>query len=531
MSEKINGVLSVGYDRQIVTPENGTWLGGYGNGPDRPSIGKMFEDDDLFVTAIALTDKTGETVIIMTVDLVRMPYDESFFIRKNIEKETGINRDNIIMCATHSHSSPDSDDGGPPAVEPWNLMFEEKALIAAKNALNNRLPAEAFMGVSHPENLTFVRRLMKNGEFSGTEEGDAHETVADNSLQLLKFVREGGEDIVVINWGSHPDHSFYIGGARGTPEFRRGVSADFIYSLRKTVEEKSGSRFAFFQAPAGNLIPMSCFPEESKRVDDRIEKDQVIRPIAYGRELADEVLALLNAPLTKLDLHGFKGLRTDLPVHRPKGIEVGSAEYNRSYAIAAVTKAKLTLEEPTKESKEAALMLIKEYNLGDMENVKRLVANESAEMHDYALVVKVLYEGGKLEKTTQATRYCSMKMCEFWGYNSGPYGMDGVVRKAHNALLPPFDIPLYAITAGDLAFVGAPAEIFDTDGMEVKAASPYKMTFYCEQCGGTFGYYPSALAWSHGGYELDLTNGDEHTAGNISKRLIEMLNTLHKEKP
>lgn len=523
--ELIKGKFSVGYDRQVVTPAIGTWLGGYGNGPDRATIGKIYEDDDLFVTAIALTDKRGETVMPITVDLVRMPLGLFREARERIVKETGIKEKNIIISATHSHSSPDALDGAE-SMKEWFALFLDKCTVAAKNAMEDRKPAEIYCGVREVENLNFVRRYMKDGKFLGTNaKGDAHESESDNHLQLLKFVREGAKDILLMNWGAHPDHSKTIGGESGTPEFHRGCSADYIYPLRKAIEQKTGMNFAFFEAAAGNLNARSNMPEEHARVEARAEKEGVKRFIAYGETLADEVFALLDTPLSKLSDGNAEGAEGEVTVYRPEGVEVGGERYNQAVAIAAVIY-KRPIENPTKETLEAADRLTEKFELGSAEDIDRAAADPNDPHYPHALCVKVLREGGRMPITNEAVRNCAIELSRYFKFTSGPYGTAGMINRAHNAQKPPYKMPVYALSCGDIAFACAPAEIFDTNGMEVKAASPFKFTFYVEQTGGTYGYFPSKLAWSHGGYELDTTSGAEGTAESIAEGLITLLNEL-----
>ena len=85
------------------------------------------------------------------------------------------------------------------------------------------------------------------------------------------------------------------------------------------------------------------------------------------------------------------------------------------------------------------------------------------------------------------------------------YGFDGyydasftVVRSELGETL---DVPLNAVSFGDLAWTGYPYEMFHENGKEVRDASPFKTTFICSLSGGAFGYIPSQLGYSHGGYE------------------------------
>ena len=69
--------------------------------------------------------------------------------------------------------------------------------------------------------------------------------------------------------------------------------------------------------------------------------------------------------------------------------------------------------------------------------------------------------------------------------------------------------------------------MFDTNGMEVKQASPFKMTFMCAYTNGGNGYIPSSYAFSRGGYEVDTTRYVQGTGEALANELIRLLNTLH----
>ncbi len=85
-------------------------------------------------------------------------------------------------------------------------------------------------------------------------------------------------------------------------------------------------------------------------------------------------------------------------------------------------------------------------------------------------------------------------------------------------------LPLTAITFGDIAFAGAPIEMFDTNGKEVRDGSPFKTTYMCSMTNGSFGYVPSALAFPHGSYEVLACAYVPGTGEQISGELVKMLN-------
>ena len=70
-----------------------------------------------------------------------------------------------------------------------------------------------------------------------------------------------------------------------------------------------------------------------------------------------------------------------------------------------------------------------------------------------------------------------------------------------NSITGTREINLRAVGFGDLGFVGAPYEMFDITGQQIRAASPYKMTFISAYTGGRNGYVPHAEGYEHGAYE------------------------------
>lgn len=61
--------------------------------------------------------------------------------------------------------------------------------------------------------------------------------------------------------------------------------------------------------------------------------------------------------------------------------------------------------------------------------------------------------------------------------------------------------PLYAFSLGDLAFVTAPFEIFDTNAVRVRESSQFKMTFYASCSNESHGYLATPKSYSYYAYE------------------------------
>lgn len=90
------------------------------------------------------------------------------------------------------------------------------------------------------------------------------------------------------------------------------------------------------------------------------------------------------------------------------------------------------------------------------------------------------------------------------------------------------DIPLQALRIGSLAITGIPCETFVETGLELKAKSPFKLSWTHSIAGGYFGYLPTPEQHELGGYETWLgTNRLEKQASvKITQQLLEMLRSL-----
>ncbi len=111
-----------------------------------------------------------------------------------------------------------------------------------------------------------------------------------------------------------------------------------------------------------------------------------------------------------------------------------------------------------------------------------------------------------------------------------PYGITscyhalGIIGNSRlDATIP---VHMFTFSLGDLAFVVAPIEMFDTNGMYIKAHSPFAMTFICGYANYCQGYMPSAIASTNRGYEVVTSIFAPGNAERVADRYLEMLNGL-----
>jgi hypothetical protein len=88
------------------------------------------------------------------------------------------------------------------------------------------------------------------------------------------------------------------------------------------------------------------------------------------------------------------------------------------------------------------------------------------------------------------------------------------------------EMPLAALTLGDLGMGFFPFEMFDTNGQQLRAASHFAMTFPCGYSLTYLGYMPSCTAVPHGGYEVFMCRYVPGTGESVVLKLAAMLREM-----
>jgi neutral ceramidase len=211
--------LRAGWSRQEITPEKPIFLAGYPH-VERISAGVH---DPLWASALAL-ESGGTSVMLVVVDLLVISAAWTRDCRTQITAQTGIPPGNIMITASHTHSSPVTATflawKNDPAVPPVDTDFAEsacaataQAAIAAWQALS---PAEAAWTSATVPGVAGGNRLDPDGP-------------EDPSAGLL-FVRhrDGGEPLAIATfYGMHPTVLH---------EDSKLVSSDFIHFSRRALE-------------------------------------------------------------------------------------------------------------------------------------------------------------------------------------------------------------------------------------------------------------------------------------------------------
>ena len=245
IKEEYTGVFQAGYGRVDITPTVPVYLN------DGTLLHKV--RDPLYVTAIAVHD--GEqTVLIITADIKNLGESDYLKVAKLIMKATNVPEENIMISATHNHSAPTP---GQSTVNKsnarWQAALNNNIVDACKAAVEDLSDAEIYVGSFKTTGMAFVRRYFNSkGEFRDimTIKNEdvivAHESEADDTAQLIRFVRKEKKDILLANWQCHVASMISV--------YQDSVSSDFVGYYRDIVEKGDDDLLtAYYQGASGNI--------------------------------------------------------------------------------------------------------------------------------------------------------------------------------------------------------------------------------------------------------------------------------------
>ena len=212
----MKNTLSIGFARGNITPEESVSLAGYGNNRQRMSQGAL---DPLYGTCIAFTDGENRTMILYTLDLIATPDSYAPAVRDAVSKKYNIDRNAIVLAATHTHSGPDIYDkefitilgpsgcgktttlriiGGFETPDTGDCLFDGKRINdvpAYRRHVNTVLQKYAlFPHLNVFENIAFALRLQKVPE-----------------AEIIRRVREM-LDMVALRGFEHKNVNYLSGG-------------------------------------------------------------------------------------------------------------------------------------------------------------------------------------------------------------------------------------------------------------------------------------------------------------------------------
>ena len=244
--------LMVGYARVNITPMLGIRMRGYYRVRRAEAI-----LDELEICALAFA--CGDTkVVALTLDISTLITETADELRTHIAEVTGLPVEAVYLHATHTHTGPYTIcDAEEELEKDYYRSVYHKVADAAKFALEDLKPAKMGYAVGVAPEVAFIRRYkMKDGTTRtnpgiGNPDIDHAIGVADHRVNVLRFNREGGETVILGNFGNHPDA---ISGNK--------ISADWPGFVRRQVEQAiPGSKCIFFNGCEGDVNHWNVRPD------------------------------------------------------------------------------------------------------------------------------------------------------------------------------------------------------------------------------------------------------------------------------
>ncbi len=312
--------LKAGFARVNINPPMGIFVSGYFK--DRFADGIL---DDLEANALAIS--LGDTAqLLINVDIAGIKQEISAEYRERISKVTSVPTDNIFISCTHTHTGPEVNNDQRPLVLEYREFLGKRLADVAMFAVNDLKDAKMGYGVGKAENVAFVRRfIMKDGTTKtnpGVNNPDIVRPVGqiDDSVNVIRFDREGADTIVFVNFANHPD---VVGGCK--------ISGDWPTLLRKNVEKiLDNTKCIFFNGAQGDINHVNVHPKGGDMNGMFIDFDDVSRGYSHAQYIARVVTGGVLQVYDKvnyIDVDSIKGrlMTINVPSNKPTPDEIPEA--------------------------------------------------------------------------------------------------------------------------------------------------------------------------------------------------------------
>lgn len=306
--------IRAGVGRVTITPPVGIYLIGMERYEDSHGL-----RDDLFATALALSDGATETVIV-SLDVLSVHPELVRRVGEQVQAQLHIPSQNILLCATHCHSGPATYayPDSPLANRAYldNLVNLLGGLV--RIAHDRLVPAHLGFGIGK-SNIGVNRRLTRPDGLTIIDANPLGPT--DSEVGVVRVDGTSGEPLaVLVNYACHP----VVLGTKSNV-----ISADWPGAMRRRIESAVSGKVLYLQGAGADINPQPGQPTDREDILERL-----------GSEIGDEVLRVWEGipirPVDKLTVANRKIWLPLLPVSQHAGrlpdlVELGGAVTGLDY--------------------------------------------------------------------------------------------------------------------------------------------------------------------------------------------------------
>jgi len=429
-----HGRLRAGAAQVDITPPLGVSIAGY-----RQPRRARGVHDPLYAKALVLDDGRTRAALV-GLDLCCIPRQDVAALRRLIQRQAHLDRKNVMIWATHTHTGPVTDPHIPPG-EPdaeYRSALLPRIADCVDLAISNLRDARWAAGTGRVEGISFNRRAARRGR-AKTDAGE----------ELLKMLHDG------------------------QPPAVPPIGMDDWQSQASVVDKEVG--VLFVEDETG--VPIAALVNFALHCDtvggDLISADY---PCFIARTLSDAKgngIVTLFAPGTCGDINHVNG---------PQG-EVGSRSQDTV---------------PLKGS-ESASRIGRAIGAEALEVIRGLRFRARVEIRSVSRTLTLQRRKVSPEEVA-AARECLARRERAGPKLRHHFFAEEIIQLSRSRRDDPAEIHVLAL--GSTALIALPGEVFVELGMEIKRRSPFPETFIVTLANGYIGYVPTRAAFAEGGYEV-----------------------------
>lgn len=277
--------IKAGISRVIITPPVGVYLIGMERSENSHGL-----HDDLYATAVAISDGKTE-IVILTADILFFMPGLIETVRKAISSQIGIPDKNIMLCATHCHSGPApvADEDRPQIEQAYTANLPFLLIGCIRMAHDNLKPAKIGFG-NGKANIGMNRRLTRPDGITVISANP--DRPIDDQVGVVRVDSLDGHPLaVLVNYACH---SVVLGNGSNV------ISRDWPGVMYDVVEKITGAKCLFIQGAAADINPLPGEPTDRMELVYQLGTEiggEVVKVWATIETRPDVSLAVANKQL------------------------------------------------------------------------------------------------------------------------------------------------------------------------------------------------------------------------------------------
>ncbi|MDY0170298.1 MAG: hypothetical protein RBS80_27385 [Thermoguttaceae bacterium] len=423
--------------------------------------------DPLHVRAIAFQNGQGRAVIAL-VDAIGVGREWTDEAKAVAAEQTGWKPEEMLVCATHTHSAPKGGDTSPGRIA-YETRRRDGLAEALTRAIQSLEPAKvAFASDEEPDEVYNRRWFLKEG------------TMEKNPLGGYDQVRTNAPRQNIVKPAGPTDPEVCVVDVRTRRGRALGLIANYalhyVGGIPTVVQENGkvvGMASADYFGEFARLMPY--------RVGGSNPPENFVAMMTNGA----------SGDINNIDFAGKRPPRAPFEQARLVASKAADAAWR------AVRKIESYDESPTVAILQREVTIhYRKPSEADVEQARKLMELSRKDREE-------------INKRTTSVATTTLRFAEA----DAPESEDVIIQ---------------AVRIGDQAVVSMPFEVLVEISLEIKEKSPFPRTFLISLANGSYGYLPPPNQHELGGYEtwLGTSRFAENTSVALSENLLEMLEEL-----